>query len=77
MRDLRTSADVRARIGAEKLCELHGDALVRYDCWQSGKEGRTTEPTSVIVLGYRANPFVKLTHAACADSQSSMSTLIA
>ena len=69
MRDIRASVEVRALIGAGKLRELHGDALVRYECWQCGKAGRTTEPTSVIVLGYRVFRVVKLAHAACADSQ--------
>ena len=68
MRDIRASVEVRALIGAGKLRELHGDALVRYECWQCGRAGRTTEPTSVIVLGYRVFRVVKLAHAACADS---------
>jgi hypothetical protein len=68
MRDIRASVEVRALIGADKLRELHGDALVRYECWQCGREGRTTEPTSVIVLAHRAFQVVKLAHAACADS---------
>ena len=68
MRDIRASVEVRALIGADKLRELHADALVRYECWQCGREGRTTEPTSVIVLAHRAFQVVKLAHAACADS---------
>lgn len=69
MRDIRASVEVRALIGAEKLRELHGDAFVRYDCWQCGRKGRTTEPTSIVVLRYRTTRVVKLVHAACADSQ--------
>ena len=69
MRDIRASVEVRALIGAEKLCELHEDAFARYECWQCGGEGRTTEPTSVIVLAYRVFRVVRLAHAACADSQ--------
>jgi hypothetical protein len=69
MRDIRASVEVRAFIGADKLCELHGDAFVRYECWQCGRPGRTTEPTSVIVFGYRVFRVVGLAHAACADSQ--------
>ena len=68
MRDIRASVEVRAFIGAGKLRELHGDALVRYACWQCGKTASTTEPTSVIVLGYRVFRAVRLAHAACADS---------
>ena len=69
MRDIRASVEVRAFIGAEKLRELHEDASARYECWQCGRTGRTTEPTSVIVLGYRVFRVAKLAHAACADSQ--------
>lgn len=69
MRDIRASVEVRAFIGAEKLRELHGDDSIRYECWHCGRNGRTTEPTSVIVLGYRIFRVVKLAHAACADSQ--------
>ena len=69
MRDIRASVEVRAPIGADKLRELHGDAFVRYECWQCGRTGRTTVPTSVIVLGYRVFRVVKLAHAGCADSQ--------
>jgi hypothetical protein len=57
-----------ALIGAEKLRELHEDALARYECWQCGRTGRMTEPTSVIVLGYRIFRAVRLTHAGCAES---------
>jgi hypothetical protein len=64
MRDIRASVEVRALIGAEGLRHLEGDAFVSYDCWWCGGKGRTTEPTSVIVVGR----VVKLTHAACADS---------
>ena len=67
MGDIRVSVEVRAFIGAEKLRELHGRAFARYECWQCGRTGRTTEPTSVIVLGYRVFRVVKLTHAGCAD----------
>jgi len=69
VRDIRASVEVRALIGAGKLRELHGDAFARYECWRCGGEGRTTEPTSVIVLGYRVFRVVKLAHAGCADSQ--------
>ena len=69
MRDMRASVEVRALIGAEKLRELHEDAFARYECWQCGRTGRMTEPTSVIVLGYRVFRAVRLTHAGCADSQ--------
>jgi hypothetical protein len=68
MRDIRASVDVRALIGAGKLRELHGDTFVQYECWQCGRTGRTTEPTSVVVLGYRVFRAVKLAHAGCADS---------
>jgi hypothetical protein len=69
MRDIRASVEVRALVGAEKLRELHGDAFVQYECWRCGGAGRTTEPTSAIVLGYRVFRLVKLAHADCADSQ--------
>jgi hypothetical protein len=69
MRDIRASVEVRALIGAEKLRELHEDALPRYECWQCGRTGRMTQPTSVIVLGYRVFRAVRLAHAGCADSQ--------
>ena len=69
MNDIRASAEVLALIGVEKLRELRGDPFIRYRCWQCGRGGRTTEPTSVIVLGYRAFRAVRLAHAACADSQ--------
>jgi len=69
MPNIRASVEVRALIGADKLRELRGDALVRYECWQCSREGRTTEPTSTIVLAYRVFRVVKLAHAACADSQ--------
>ena len=68
MRDIGASVEVRALIGAGKLRELHGPAFARYECWQCGRTGRTTEPTSVIVLGYRGSRVVKLAHAGCADS---------
>ena len=68
MRDIRASVEVRAFIEPDKLRELHGDAFVQYECWQCGRPGRTTEPTSVIVPGYRVFRIVKLAHAACADS---------
>jgi hypothetical protein len=68
VRDIGASVEVRARIGADKLRELHGDAFARYECWQCGRPGRTAEPTSVVVLGYRAFRVVKLAHAGCADS---------
>jgi hypothetical protein len=69
MRDIRASVEVRALVGAEKLRELHEAARERYECWQCGRPGRTTEPTSVIVLAYRVFRVVKLAHAACADPQ--------
>jgi hypothetical protein len=69
MRDIRASVEVRALIGAEKLHELHEDALPRYECWHCGQRGQMTEPTSVIVLGYRVFRAVRLAHAGCADSQ--------
>ena len=69
MRDIRASVEVRALIGAGKLRELHGDAFARYERWRCGGTGRTTEPTSVIVLAYRVFRVVKLAHAGCADSQ--------
>jgi hypothetical protein len=67
--DIRASVEVRALIGTDKLRELHGDALLRYECWRCGRPGRATEPTSVIVLGYRVFRVIKLAHAGCADSQ--------
>src|SRR4249919_4289833 len=69
MPDIRADVEVRALIGADKLRELHGDALVRYECWQCSREGRTTEPTSTIVLAYRVFRVVKFAHTGCADSQ--------
>ena len=69
VRDIGASVEVRALIGADKLRELHGDALARYECWRCGRAGRTTEPTSVIVLGYRVFRVVRLAHTGCADSQ--------
>ena len=69
MRDIRASVEVRAFIGAETLRELHEDTFARYECWQCGRTGLMTEPTSVIVLGYRVFRAVRLTHAGCADSQ--------
>ena len=68
MRDIVASVEVRALIGADKLRELHGDAFARYECWQCGRAGRTTGPTSVIVLAYRVFRTVRLAHAGCADS---------
>jgi hypothetical protein len=69
VRDIQASVEVRALIGAEKLLELHRDAFVQYECWQCGKTGRTTGPTSVIVLDYLVFHAVRLVHAGCADSQ--------
>jgi hypothetical protein len=69
MRDIRASVEVRAFIGAEKLRELHGDTFAQYECWQCDGSGRTTEPTSVVVLGYRVFRVAKFAHAACAESQ--------
>jgi hypothetical protein len=68
MRDIRVSVEVRAFIGPDKPRELHGNAFVQYECWQRSRPSRTTEPTSVIVLGYRVFRIVKLAYAACADS---------
>jgi hypothetical protein len=64
MRDIRASVEVRALIGAEKLRELHGDAFAQYECCHCGSSGRTTEPTSIVVLGYRVFRVAKLAHAA-------------
>ena len=69
MRDIRASAEVKRLIGIETLRELEGDAYERYDCWRCGGPGRTTEPTTVVVLGYRSTPIVKFAHAQCAKSQ--------
>ena len=69
MRDIQASVEVRALIGAEKLRELHRDAFVRCECWQCGRTGRATGPTSVIVLDYLVFRAVRLAHAGCADSQ--------
>ena len=71
MRDIRASVEVRALIGAEELCELHGGrprARVP-SAGQYSKTGRTAQPTSVIVLAHRAFRVVKLAHAGCTDSQ--------
>jgi hypothetical protein len=68
VRDIGASVEVRALIGADKLRELHADTCAQYECWQCGRTGRTTEPTSVIVLGYRVFRVVKLAHAGCAAS---------
>jgi hypothetical protein len=69
VRDIGASVQVRALIGAGRLRELHGRTFARYECWQCGRPGRTTEPTSVIVLSYRGSRVVKLAHAGCADSR--------
>ena len=69
MRDIRASAEVRALIGAEKLRELQGDSLRAVRLLAVWQGGWTTEPTSVVVLGYRIFRVAKLAHAACADSQ--------
>jgi hypothetical protein len=68
MRDIRASVEVRALIGADSLRELRGTAFAHYECWQCGRQGRTAEPTSVIVLAYRVFRVVELAHAACAGS---------
>ena len=68
MRDIAASVEVRALIGTDKLRELHGHAFARRECWQCRRTGRTTEPTSVMVAGYRVFRVVKLAHAGCADS---------
>ena len=69
MRDIRASMEVLAFIGAGKLRELHGDTYAQYECCQCGSKGQTTEPTSIVVFGYRVFRVVKLAHANCADSQ--------
>jgi hypothetical protein len=69
VRDIGASVVVRALIGAGKLRELHGRGFTRYACWQCGRTGRTTGPTSVIVLGYPGSRVVRLAHAGCADSR--------
>jgi hypothetical protein len=69
MRDIRASAEVRALVGADKLRELDGDGFVRYECRWCGLPGRTTEATSVIIVGYRVFRVAMLAHAACADSR--------
>src|SRR5262247_2755992 len=68
MRDIRASVEVRALIGASRLRELQGKASTRYECWQCGSQGRTTDATSVIVVGHRAFRVVMLAHADCAES---------
>jgi hypothetical protein len=68
VRDIGASVEVRALIGAGKLRELHGDALVRYECWRCGRTGHTAGPTSVIVAADRIFRVAKLAHAGCADS---------
>jgi hypothetical protein len=68
VRDIGASVEVRALIGADKLRELHGDAYAEYECWQCGRTSRTSEPTSVIVLAYRASRVIQLAHAGCTDS---------
>lgn len=68
MRDIRASFEVQALIGADNLRELHGKAFAHYECWQCGKQGRTAEPTSIIVLAYRIFRVVEFAHAACASS---------
>lgn len=69
MRDIGASVEVGALVGADKPRVLHGDALARYERWPCGRTGRTTEPTSVIALGYRGFRVVKLALAGCAHSQ--------
>jgi hypothetical protein len=68
MRDIRASVEVRTLIGADSFRELRGKAFAHYECWQCGRQGRTTEPTSVIVLACRVFRVVELAHAACAGS---------
>src|SRR5262249_28655956 len=68
MRDIRASVEVRALIGASRLRELQGKASTRYECWQCGSQGRTTDATSVIVVGHRAFRVVMLAHADCGKS---------
>jgi hypothetical protein len=69
MHDIRAGDEVRALIGAENLRQLQENASAQYECWQCGREGRTTEPTSIAVLAHRVFRVVKLAHAARADSQ--------
>src|SRR5262249_9051724 len=68
MRDIRASVEVRALIRASRLRELQGKASTRYECWQCGSQGRTTDATSVMVVGHRAFWVVMLAHADCAES---------
>jgi hypothetical protein len=67
VRNIRASVEVRL-IGAGKPRELHRDAFARYECWPCGRPRRTTEPTSVIVLGDRVSRVAQLAHSGCADS---------
>jgi hypothetical protein len=69
MWDIRASAEVTELVGLETLREIEGDAFERYDCWRCGGPGRTTDPTTVVVLGYQSMPIVKFAHARCAESQ--------
>src|SRR5262249_38493985 len=63
MRDIRASVEVRALIGASRLRELQGKASTRYECWQCGSQGRTTDATSVIVVSQGAGRYVKRARA--------------
>lgn len=68
MPDIRASDEVRALIGTESLRELERDAFRSYECSECSKPGTTAEPTSVLVLRYRAKAIVTLAHAHCAAS---------
>jgi hypothetical protein len=69
MRDIRASVEVKELVGLETLRELEGDAFEHYDCWRCGGPGRTTDPTTVVVLSYQSTRIVKFAHARCAESQ--------
>src|SRR5262249_13059659 len=71
MRDIRASVEVRALIGASRLRELQGKASTRYECWQCGSQGRTTDATSVIVVGPRVFRVVMPAHADGAEPHTS------
>jgi len=69
MHEIRAGGEVRALIGVENLGQLQEDASAQHECWQCGREGRITEPTSIAVFAHRVFGVVKVAHAACADSQ--------
>jgi hypothetical protein len=60
---------VTGLIGPEALRELEGDAYERYSCWRCGGPGRTTDPTTVVVLAYKSAQIVEFAHAQCVASQ--------